>query len=180
MKRKFRVAVVGLGAGLLMAAVPPNPNDQTKPTVVTQVRDANGNFVPATTATFTNGFYSGVPYTLDIICNVSDLNGGLQSASLVYSKTTNVCLVGGAVYNGTYSLFGLPGDDKRTYKKNAKGLVQDSAFFFSTLKAEITCKVPGVMGTGHPKVITATCQAQNWSNNPAAKTGQATLTINSN
>jgi len=177
MKRGYAIAAIGLSAGLLIAAVPPNPNDQTNPVVVTQVKDANGQFVPASTAKFFNGTNGGVPGTLDIICNVSDLDGGLKSASLVYSSTTDACLVGGAPFSGSFSLSGLPANESRTYKKNANGLVQDSTFFFSTLKAVVTCKVPGQPGVGHPLSLKATCKAENWSNNAAAKTTTKVLTI---
>ncbi|HWK95615.1 MAG TPA: hypothetical protein VNR39_09335 [Pseudolabrys sp.] len=180
MKHGYRVAVVGLGAGLLMAAVPPNPNDQTKPTVVTQVRDANGLFVPASKAKLTNGTSGGVPFTLDIICNVADPDGGLQSASLTFASTTDVCIVNSAIFTGSFPLSGLPANDSRTYKKNAQGLVQESTFFFSTVKAVITCKVPGQQGIGTPKSLKATCQAKNWSNNAAVKSAQAVLTIDTN
>jgi len=178
MKRGYAVLAGGLAAGLLIAAVPPNPNDQTNPIVVTQVKDANGQFVPASTAKFFNGTNSGVPGTLDIICNVSDLDGGLQSASLTFASTTDVCVINSAPFTGAFSLSGLPASESRTYKKNANGLVQDSTFFFSTLKAVVTCKVPGQASVGHPLSLKATCKAQNWSNNAAAKTTTKVLTIN--
>ena len=147
-------------------------SDTTPPQAVFKVRDANGQFTPATSATLS------VSGTLDLVCLVSDA-GGVKMLDLTFSAPATSCTTGtGTVYNGAFSVTPLPAELHQTLQGDASGKVLSSLPMYATLAGPFTCSIPGT-GTGIPygATIKVTCEGQNWSQVPQKNVTVAVLPV---
>lgn len=179
MKQVYAVkaAVIAALAMLVGCNTNPNPNETTPPSIVFNVKDANGHFVPATSATVSGSGAS----PLNLSCVATD-QGGMSSLSLSFSNSVDGCVTpGGAVYTGGYPI-AVPATQQQTTTLNSQGQLPSELFFFATMQGPYTCHVPNPPapppGNGTPggSGIVATCVAQNYSK----KTATATLPITLN
>jgi hypothetical protein len=151
--------------------------DQTKPEVAIKVRASDGQYVPATEATF--HFHSGS--ALDLMCLVSD-PGGVSRAALSYSTTVDACLTGSTTNSGvTIYLTGLPPPMVQTLSGNSEGKVLASVPLLAQLAGPLGCYgySGGYKFEGEPQgqTLTVTCTGENWAANPAKKSATAKLEI---
>lgn len=151
--------------------------DQTKPDVAIKVRGSDGQYVPATEATF--HFNSGS--ALDLMCLVSD-TGGVSKAALTYSGTVDACLTGSTTNSGvTIYLTGLPSPMVQTLSGNSEGQVLASVPLLAQLKGPLGCYgySGGYKFEGEPQgqTLTVTCTGENWASNAAKKSATAKLEI---
>ncbi|MGO8865896.1 MAG: hypothetical protein ACLQME_05265 [Alphaproteobacteria bacterium] len=189
MRRKNH-ALIGVSLAVLMAAsltallmvngctlVPVNPNDMTPPSVVIKVKGPDGQYAPASTAT-----YSASGGRLDLMCIVSDPQG-VQAIQLSFLGNSDSCLVGGSPISGSYPIAGLPGPLQQSLVPNAQGQVPTELPLLATISSPLTCEVLGNPSqTGAPvgAQFIVQCTGQNWSSNPQVQGASATLTVSVN
>lgn len=155
--------------------VPINPNDQTRPIVEIKVRGTDGQYTPASTASLytTSG-------SLDLLTLATDPQG-IYSISIDFLGQSKSCtLSGGAFYNGSFPILGLPAPLKQTLKGDASGNVLTKLPLLATIKTPLTCKVLGnPTQTGYPigSKVTVQVVGRNWSSNDQTKTTVKNLTV---
>jgi len=154
--------------------VPVNPNDMTPPSVVIKVKGPNGQYAPASTAT-----YSASGGRMDLMCIVSDPQG-VRAIQLSFLGNSQSCLVGSAPISGSYPIGGLPGALQQSLVPNAQGQVPTELPLLATISSPLTCEVLGNPSqTGAPVggQFIVQCTGQNWSSNPQVQGASATLAV---
>jgi len=155
--------------------VPINPKDKTPPTVEIKVRGTDGQYTPASTASLSTANGS-----LDLLTLAADPQG-IYSIAISFLGQSNSCtLNGGAFYNGSFPILGLPAPLKQTLKGDASGNVITNLPLLATIKTPLTCKVLGnPTQTGYPigSKVTVQVVGQNWSSNDQTKTTLKNLTV---
>ena len=152
-----------------------NPNDSTPPTVEIKVKGGNGQYAPAATASLATASTDRV----DLMCVNSDPEG-VSSISLNFSNHSDSCTTdGGAIFSGSFSILGVPSAETQDLQPDAQGQVLTTIPLLATVKAPLTCSVPGQPGKAFPygAKVTVTCTGKNWSSNNQVSTTVKTLTI---
>lgn len=153
------VAALALLAGCDKATI--NPNDASKPKAEILVKQSNGQFAVASTATLTSGGQ------VKIMCRITD-NDGVKSAQLSFQGgTSSNCTVGSAVFSGSFPLSPpLPAPQQQTLSGDANNKVLKVLPLMADINDE-SCTVFGQQQKGRPlgHTITATCEGKNWSSN---------------
>ena len=187
MRRKNHV-LIGVSLAVLTAAsltallmingctlVPVNPNDKTPPSVVIKVKGKDGQYAPASQASF-----SASSGRMDLMCIVSDPDG-VQAIQLSFLGNSDSCLVaGGTVFSGAFDIQGLPGNLQQSLVANAQGQVPTELPMLATISSPLTCKVfgnPTQIGAPVGAQFTVQCTGQNWSSNPQVQGASTTLTV---
>ena len=186
--RRRHHALIGVSLAALLAAslvallalngctlVPVNPNDMTPPSIVIKMKGPNGQYAPASAASFSAG--SG---RLDLMCIVTDPEG-VQAIQLSFLGNSDSCLVdGGTIISGSFDIQGLPGNLQQSLVPNAQGQVPTELPMLATISSPLTCKVlgnPTQIGAPVGAQFTVQCTGQNWSSNPQVQGASATLTV---
>jgi len=180
-------ALIGVSLAVLMAAslgallaidgcttVPVNPNDKTPPSIVIKVKGPNGQYAPASQATF-----SASSGRMDLMCIVTDPEG-VQAIQVSFQGNSDSCVVNGGTFNGSFDVLGLPGPLQQSLVANAQGQVPTELPMLATINSPLTCKLFGnPPQTGAPVggTFIVQCTGQNWSSNPQVQGASATLTV---
>lgn len=176
------IAIV-CGGGILLTFLaaadcetPVNTNDKTPPQVEIKVKDADGQYVVASSVELSASVMEAGG--IDWMCIVSDADG-VKSAAITYSTSFDGCTIGSSVWDCFASYQPHPQDETQALAGNADGKVLNELPLLSTVRGPFTCTCPG-QGTGVPfgRSIKATCTGNNWSSDPAGNSAQKVLTIN--
>lgn len=153
------IAALVLLAGCDKATI--NPNDASKPKAEILVKQSNGQFAVASTATLAS---SG---QVKIMCRITD-NDGVKFAKLSFQGgTSSNCTVGSTVFSGSFPLSPpLPAPMQQTLSGDANNKVLKVLPLMADINDE-SCTVFGQQQSGRPlgHTITATCEGKNWASN---------------